>query len=78
MPQARSQKSLNPNCDHRHCRKPDGEVRKLPSPVGDGFILLCETCFRREMKERQQFNKETGEKLWDILKWSDLEVCELT
>ena len=67
----------NPDCDHLHCKDPDGEVRALPLG-GDANIILCETCYKREIKARKEFNKETGEKLWDLPKWSELDVVAIS
>lgn len=65
----------NLNCAHFQCKDPDGEVRCLPE--GQGAVTLCFECFKKEMKERRQFNKEAGEKIWTIPAWGSLEVYDV-
>lgn len=74
---------LNPNCDGAGPDAPygvckGGEVRRVPIG-GDGAVILCRRCFRAEIVWRKERNKELGEYAqFDLPKWEDLEVYEVT
>lgn len=64
----------NPNCDGAQCRKPTGEVRRLPTGGGSNAIL-CRWCFQYEIEWRKERNRLLGDdNLFDLPAWGDLEV----
>lgn len=65
----------NPNCHHGHCKTPDGEVRRLPTTEGgESAVILCFECYKEEARSRREYNKECGERIWQIPKWDELDV----
>ena len=46
----------NPNCDGAHCTSETGQVRRLPTG-GGGALILCQACFRHEIRYRRKRNK---------------------
>jgi len=66
----------NPNCDggtENNCN-PNQEVRILPYG-GDGNLIVCKSCFNREMIFRRQRNQELAKDCQFALPaWNDLKV----
>ncbi len=64
---------MNPNCDGSGpCNM--GEVRVLPSG-GDSNLILCRTCFYREIVFREGRNRELAEfARFKLPEWETLKV----
>ncbi len=68
----------NPNCDGGHCCTETGEVRVLPLP-GGANLILCMTCYAREMQWRKERNRELStDAQYDRPVWSDLTIYDVT
>ena len=53
-----------------------GEVRVLPYAEA-GNLIVCKSCFNREMIFRRQRNFELGKDCqYDVPKWADLEIYQ--
>jgi hypothetical protein len=68
----------NPDCDGEHCTADTGEVRRLPTS-GDAAIILCWSCWAREIQWRRAWNRQLcthhdGRFAWDLPAWESLEV----
>jgi hypothetical protein len=63
----------NPNCDGSGPHA-SGAVRVLPYG-GDGNLILCHSCYMREMQYRRERNRELGQDCqFELPAWNDLRV----
>lgn len=63
----------NPNCDGSGPHA-SGTVRVLPYG-GDGNLILCHSCYMREMQYRRERNRELGQDCkFKLPAWNDLRV----
>jgi len=64
----------NPNCDNEHCKKPNSEIRILPTG-GDSNALLCYSCYLHEIAFRKERNKDLADDCkFKLTPWEDLRI----
>ena len=69
---SRGEMMMNPNCDGGKCISSTGEVRVLPTG-GSSNAILCWHCFMREIRFREQRNRElAGANKFDLPTWASL------